>query len=202
MEVELRRIAYNPRLDENSFAANLFVNGDKVATVNRKNGIIQYYPLNEDTAQVVTQAEEHFKKLPGEKKVIDGKEQLTKQNLSNYIEGLFAEHLANIERKKFDKKVELLAKRNVVIGEPGIYWRTHAMNGAVDVLNKGAGRDLLVETLAKKILPNMRENEIILNKNIPVEILKEAGLSEQQYGIETASKKEQKAEKKNRGLKP
>lgn len=202
MEVELRRIAYNPRLDENSFAANLFVNGDKVATVNRKNGVIQYYPLNEDTAQVVTQAEEHFKMLPGEKKVIDGKEQLAKQNLSSHIDGLFAEHLANIERKKFDKKVELLAKRNIVIGEPGIYWRTHAMNGAVDVLNKGAGKELLIETLAKKVLPSMRESEIILNKNISAEILKEAGLSENQYATGTVGKKEQKVEKKNRNLKP
>ena len=119
MEIELRKIAYNPRLDENAFAANLFINDVKAATVTNTGNGTQYYPVDTETSKLVVQAEDFLAKQPGEKKVVDGKEQTVKQTLSDRIDALFATHLADIERKKFDKKVDLLAKRNIVIGEPG-----------------------------------------------------------------------------------
>lgn len=202
MEIELKRIAYNPRLDENAFAANLFINGEKAATVNNKGNGTQYYPVDAETAELVAQAEEYMNKLPGEKKVVDGEEQTVKQTLADRIDSLFAAHLADIERKKFDKKVELLAKRNIVIGEPGRYMRTHAMKAPVDVLVQGPGKAVVTETLAKRVLPTMSDNEQILNRNIPEEIFKEAGLDSKQFSKAELSADTKKTIKKSQGIKP
>lgn len=202
MEIELKRIAYNPRLDENAFAANLFIDGVKAATVNKRDGNTQYFPVDAETTELVAKAEEYMKKLPAEKKVVDGKEESVKRTLADRIDNLFADHLAGIERKKFDKKVDLLAKRNIVIGEPGRYMRSHAMKAPIDVLVQGSGKDLVTETLTKKVLPTMSDREKILNKNIPEEIFKEAGLDDKQFIKAELSADTKKTATKNQGVKP
>lgn len=68
MEIELRRIGHNPRLDENTFVANLFVNGEKAAVVNNKTGTTQYFAIDEKGSKLISEVEEYLKNLPGEKK--------------------------------------------------------------------------------------------------------------------------------------
>lgn len=202
MEIELKRIGYNPRVDVNAFAANLFINGEKAAVITNKGSGTEYYPVDAQGAELVAQAEAHLKKQPGEKKVIDGKEQTVRNTLTDHIDRLFAEHLAGIERKKFDKKVDLMAKQNIVIGEPGVYMRTYPMKTHIDMLTSPAGREMLASTIATKILPTMRENETILNSNIPQDVLKKAGLKDVQYQHAEKPYDAKKTNKQAKGIKP
>lgn len=202
MEIELKRIGYNPRLDVKAFAANLFINGEKAATVANNGNGTQYYPTDENGAELVSQAEAFLKKAPGVRKEIDGKEQVVKETLEERIDTLFSEHLSAIERKKFDKKVDLMEKRNIVIGDPGRYMRTYSMKSPVDMLVQGAGKILIIDTLKSRIIPEMQDNEKVLNKNIPPGILKEAGLTgSQQLKTEQPVETTKKANRRNQGAK-
>jgi len=202
MEIELKRIAYNPRLDENAYAANLFIAGEKAATVNNRNGSTQYCPGNERGMELGTEAEEFLKKLPTEKKMVEGQEKTIKQTLTTQIEKLFANHIESIEQQKFNKKVELLQKRNIVFGVPGKYQRTHLMATPIDVLALSPGGQALIsEAISKKIKPVMLEMEQILNTNIPKNVLIETlGESVQETRQEQVIK-ETKVQKKNTGVK-
>lgn len=191
MEIELKRIAYNPRLGIDAFAANLFVNGQKAAMVSSTGSGTQYYPVDGKGAKLVAEAEEYAKKIPIDRKIVDGREQDVMANLGTYIEKLFAIHLAEIELKKFDKKVDQVSKRNIVIGERGKYMRTVPTGTPIEMLQTGAGRQLLVKTISERALPTLSENERILNTNIPADILKDAGITDKHL-----PKQEQKNEVK------
>ncbi|OJV55333.1 MAG: hypothetical protein BGO31_20600 [Bacteroidetes bacterium 43-16] len=202
MEIELRKITYNPRLDEDSFAANIFINGQKAAIANRKNGRLLYYAVDDRGIDLVEQAQQYLKKQPREKGLIDGKEPMISDLLSDKIEHLFATYLMAIERKKFDKKVELMQKRNIVIGEPGRYMRTVPTKTQVNLLVTEGYKDLILDILTNKVLPSMSGNEKILNTNIPVIILKETGLKTEQYLITENGQGAKKTQKKSQGIKP
>ncbi|TYR37464.1 hypothetical protein FXV77_05520 [Sphingobacterium phlebotomi] len=202
MEIEIKRIAYNPRLDENSFAANLFINGEKAATVNCKNRMTKYYALDGKGLELVKQAEDFIKKLPGEKKVIDGKEQTVKPTLIDHIDGLFNKYLNDIKLKKFDKKVDQIQKKNIVIGEYGRYTRTHPVKELTGLLLQDQGREILKQTITNHVIPTMSENEQILNNNISETILKAAGLKQPQYRKGETDQKEKVSNQKKTGMKP
>jgi len=201
MEIELKRIGYDPRLDESAFVANLHVNGEKAAMVNSRAGNTQYYALDEKGADLVAQVEEYLKKQPGEKRMVDGKEQVVKQTLTGRIDALFGEYLAGIELKKFERKVQLMEKQNIVIGEPGRYMRTIPTKAQVSILVNGNNKDLIMELLTKKAIPSMTEGEKILNTNIPTGILKEAGANADQL-IDNNKQELKPAQKKKTGIKP
>lgn len=195
MEIKLNRIGYNPRLGINAFAANLMVDGKKAAIVSNKGEGTEYYPVNEEGASLVESAEKYMKTLPKESKTIDGKEQQVAQTLAGKIDKLFAQYLAEIENKKFDKKVELMQKQNIVYGQHNKYMRTHSMKTPIKMLLTGRGKDLLIDALSKKILPEMSHEERILSTNIPADILKAAGFKELQQAA-TANIEKKVAKKK------
>lgn len=202
MEIELKKITYNAMLDEDAFIANLILDGEKAGTVTRKDGKTQYYATEEAGMDLIAKAEEYIKKLPAEKKLIDGKEQAIKQTLVDKIDGLFASYLSGIEQKKFDRKVELIQKRNIVIGESGRYMRTVPIKALVNLLVQSKNTEVIKEILLKKAIPTMTENEIILNTNIPEGLFKEAGLKEGQYMSNKAEKSAKQAVNKGPRIKP
>lgn len=202
MEIELKKITYNAQLDDDAFLANLILDGEKAGTVTRKDGKTQYYATEEAGMDLITKAEEYVKKLPAEKKLVDGKEQAIKQTLADKIDGLFASYLAGIEQKKFDRKVQLIQKRNIVVGESGRYMRTIPTKALINLLVQGNNKVVISDILAKKVIPTLTEKEIILNTNIPEGLLKEAGLKEGQYISNKAEKSAKQAVNKGTRLKP
>lgn len=202
MEIELKRIAYDPRLDESSFAGSLYINGEKAATVSRKNDSTKYLPVDEKGMELVSQVEEYLKKQPAEKKMVEGKEQSVRPTLADRIDALFATYLEGIEQKKFNRKVDLIQKRNIVVGESGRYMRTIPTNALVNILVKGNNKEVINDILVKKVIPSMSETEVILNNNIPAIILKEAGLKPEQYLNKEAEHTVKKSVKKSSGMKP
>lgn len=202
MDIELKRIAYHPRLDEQSFAANLFINGEKAAAVNSRAGVTEYYAVDAKGMELVEQAEQYVKKLPAEKKMIDGKEQQVKQTLPGIIDKKFSEYLAAIEQKKFDNKVALMEKRNIVIGEPGRYMRPIAAKALIEVLVR-SGNQVMLKNILSKAIPTMSEKEKVLNTNIPEVILSAAGLKPDQYlsaGKDKANETKKEAVRKGRQI--
>ena len=202
MEIELKRIAYDPRLDERSFAGSLYINGEKAATVSRKNDNTKYLPVDEKGMDLVSQVEEYRKKQPIEKKIVDGKEQSVRPTLADQIDALFAIYLEGIEQKKFNRKVDLIQKRNIVVGESGRYMRTIPTNAQVGILVKGNNKEVIKDILVKKVIPSMSEKEVILNTNIPGAILNESGLKPEQYLNKEPEQVVKKPVKKSSGMKP
>ncbi len=189
MEIELQRIGYNPRVSTDSFAANLVINGVKAATIKKKGNETMYYPVNAEGEKLTAKAEEFLQKQPDP------------TTLTDRIDKLFSDYLMGLESKKFDKKVALMMKRNIVIGEPNKYMRMVQTGTPVEMLLKGAGRQMLVSLLSDRVIPTMSESERILNTNIPDDILKESGLSGGQLprkAERTVSKEEKEPVKKTR----
>ena len=200
MEIELRKVSFNPRIDKRSFAANLVVDGIKAGNVVSNHNGTQYYPVNRKGQELIEKAEKFCEKLPAKATIVNGKEQETKQSLSSFIGELFAAHLETLEQVKFNKKVDVAMKQNIVIGEPLKYIRTFRTQSPIDILTLSQnGNDLLLNTLVMEVIPSLSANEKLLNNNIPVDILKAAGLKETQYVKQSPEYMMKQAPKKNKG---
>jgi len=182
MEIEIKKVSFNPRIDKQAFAANLIIEGTKAGHVVSNFNGTHYYPINEKGQSLIEKAEKYCEKLPSKTLSVEGKQQEQKQNLATHIRDLYAAHLENLEQGKYFKKVELLMKQNIVIGEPVKYTRTIKTNAPIDILIKSkTGADQLLATLVQEVVPSLSANEKLLNSNIPEAILKAAGLKEDQF---------------------
>jgi hypothetical protein len=199
MEIELKRIAYNPRLDEQAFAANLIIDGQKVAQVIGKNGIVQVLPNSSDAVGVLAKAEDFIK----DKKVLKfsgGEYTSVTMDLNGYVNTLFEQYLRNKELQKFTKRVELLQKKNIVIGVEGKYTRNQSLQIPLDVLlQTESGITMLKDILTNKVNPSLSTGEKVLNTNIPVAILEQAGLNPEQYLVRNKETKAKITRKKDYG---
>lgn len=200
MEIEIKKVSFNPRIDKQAFAANLMIGGVKAGNVVGNRTGIQYYPVNEKGQALIEKAEKYCEKLPAKTITVEGKEQQLPQSLTTYIDDKFASHLEMLEHVKYSKKVEAAMKQNIVIGEPLRYIRTVRTKSPIDVLTKSkGGTDLLLATILEEVLPGLSANEKLLNSNIPVSILKEAGLKESQYVKQSAEYVMKQEPKRNKG---
>ncbi|AOM80028.1 hypothetical protein [Pedobacter steynii] len=182
MEIEIKRISFNPRIDAQSFAANLVVDGVKAGNIVSNSAGTQYYPVNENGQALIEKAEKFCEKLPAKTITVDGKPQEVKQNLPAFIGDLFATHLQTLEKIKYDKKVDIAMKQNIVIGEPLKYIRTVPTKSPISLLAQTTkGQEFLSEIISRQVLPGLSANEKLLNTNISEDILKAAGLKQDQY---------------------
>lgn len=202
MEIELSKIAYIPRLDDQAFAANLLINGEKVASVTAKNGVVQVLPTSTKAVDLLKKAEAYVQNQE-HIKFVGGAYTPVKLDLSSYLFTLFDEYLRDKEQKKFNKRVELLQKKNIVIGVAGKYTRNQSLQIPVEVLlHSQSGITMLAEILSHKVLPSLSGEEKILNTNIPLDILSNAGLTQEQHLLEEPPVVQKKSTKKSSGLKP
>jgi hypothetical protein len=182
MEIEIKRISFNPRIDAQSFAANLVIDGVKAGNITNNTSGTQYYPVNENGQALIEKAEKFCEKLPGKTITVDGKPQDVKQSLQAFIGDLFAAHLQTLEKVKYNKKVDIAMKQNIVIGEPFKYTRTVPTKVPISLLAQTTkGQELLSDIITRQVLPGLSSNEKLLNTNIAEDILKAAGLKQDQY---------------------
>lgn len=182
MEIELKRISFNPRIDTQSFAANLVIDGVKAGNITSNSAGTQYYPVNENGQTLIEKAEKFCEKLPAKTVTMDGKQQEVKQSLPAFISDLFTAHLESLEKVKYNKRVDIAMKQNIVIGEPQKYIRTVQTKAPISLLAQTTkGQELLSEIITRQVLPGLSANEKLLNTNIGEDILKAAGLKEGQY---------------------
>lgn len=196
MKIELKGIHYSKQLSRETaaFSANLYVNGYKAGTASNQGhgGNTNYTPFNEKGRALIREAETYCKNLPPEKYTIGEEEHQFNMDLELYIDNLLNDYLKNKDLQQFRKKLEKYAGNHIVIGVPDQSFRTLQLKFPVDlILVHPNGESVLADVIREKILPNLTENEKVLNANIPEKVLKNAGLSSNQYILPKPEKKMQ-----------
>ncbi|MFC6100832.1 hypothetical protein [Olivibacter domesticus] len=164
-----------------------------------------YHARDEPAAALITQAEEYFRQqpltfYPYENSGKDG--ELLQPSLRLEIALKVHEHFlkeAAEQRRVFDEFIDKNQKQAIIIGSPGkkgtLITLTHPI---ADILNFPVLRKDLAELIRHSILPKMEEGQQVLNTNIPVSILQQAGLKESQYFFK--GEEQQPPNKKNNGI--
>lgn len=182
MKIELKNIEYNERMSEEThcFIADLFIQGKLAGTAGNSGhgGNTVYSATGPEGRELISQAEQFCKTLPNEEHTMDDSTFTFEMDLEYYIDKLLEAHLREQEQKKLEEKM----KRNIVVSaDLDAYYGYFDLGHPIEVLiHSPKGREYLQRTLAA-ILPQLKENEKIINTNIPEQMLKEAGLQPQQY---------------------
>ena len=168
MKIELKNVKVNAMFSEETtcFMADVFINGKKVAHAKNdgRGGCTDYYPY-EGQRELLRQAELFCKTLPT--KPIDFGDRVVEfaQSLESVIDDLLFEK----EKAKEQKKIDKLCETNIVFGKPnGMTYRYIGFNGRVkiaDVKKSIVGQKAL-EKLINRVKGELREGEIIFNKNL------------------------------------
>ncbi|TAM96680.1 MAG: hypothetical protein EPN39_13195 [Chitinophagaceae bacterium] len=201
MKIELKNIHYSEQLSEETaaFSASLYINGYKAGTVSNQGhgGATNYTPFNEKGRQLIKEAKAYCKSLPPEKYTVGGEEHQLDMNLELYMDNLLTDYLKEKDLQQFRKEIKKTSNTQIVIGIPDQYFRTLNIKMAISViLNDPTRKSLLIAILKDNILPRMQEDERVLNTNIPVEVLKQAGLKENQY-VQQGTEIRKEARQKN-----
>jgi hypothetical protein len=206
MKIELKNIHHSEQLSEetNAFTATLYINGIKAGTASNRGhgGPTDYHALNDKGKELIKQAEEYCKKLPSEKFTSGEKEYVVDMDLELFIDQLLNKHLQEKDLQKFRKKVDKAMEQCIVIGVPDQSFKTLKFKMDIGMLLVHPnGPNVLKDAMAKNVIPNLESGEMVLNTNIPEQILKEAGLKSGQYvAQETIKQKQKSAKTKGRKL--
>jgi hypothetical protein len=200
MKIELKGIHYSAQLSEETaaFSASLYINGYKAGTASNQGhgGNTNYTPISEKGKTLIKEAETYCRSLPPKRYNIGGKEHLLDMDLELYIDNLLNDYLKNKDLQQFRKKIEKYAADHIVIGIPDQSFRTLRLKFPVDfLLVHPQGESALTSIIRAKIIPNLTENEKVLNNNIPEKVLKKAGLSPDQYILHKAEKQKRVSQK-------
>jgi hypothetical protein len=203
MKIELKNIHHSPSLSEETeaFTANLYINDIHAGYAKNQGhgGPTDYDWHDERGRKLIAEAEAYCKALPPEKFEMDGKQHFFEMNLEQFIDNLLSRHLDEKELQKFRKKIDKAMEFGIVIGVPDQSFGVLKFKSPIDmILVHPKGADILKDTIVNKVLPSLKEDEKILNTNIPETILKGAGLSERQY-VPQQQQKEKKVQQKKKG---
>lgn len=207
MKIQLKNIHHSEQLSEETiaFSASLYINNFKAGTAsNRGNGgATDYYGFNERGNQLIREAEAYCKTLPSEKFTAGGKEYTIDSTLENYIDRLLQKHLEQKDLQKFRNKLDKATQQTIAFGIPDQSYTKLRLKFPVDmILAHPNGKNILTDILIRRVKPELKEGELILNTNIPESVLKNAGLKPEQYvkPAETMSIKRNVQKKKGRSI--
>lgn len=186
MKIELKNIHFSEQLSEetNAFSANLYIDGIKAGTTSNRGhgGPTDYYPVNEKGKQLIKEAEEYCKGLPPEKFEVEGKEYTLDSNLEQFIDNLLNKHLQEKDLQKFRRQMDKAMEQSIVVGVPDQSYSALKFKMPIGMLVVHPnGPNVLKDVITKRVIPNLKEGERILNTNIPEKILQDAGLKAGQY---------------------
>jgi len=207
MKIELKNIYHIEQLSEetNAFSASLYINGVKAGTTSNQGhgGPTDYHAYNEKGRELIKQAEEYCKTLPPEKFTAGGEEHSIDMDLELFIDGLLSKHLQEKALQSFRRKIDKAMEQSIVIGVPDQSFKTLRFKMDIGMLLVHPnGPNVLQDVIAKRVIPNLENGEMVLNTNIPEQILKDAGLSPTQYvkPQDTPALKKTQQKKKGRGI--
>jgi hypothetical protein len=181
MKVRLHKIYVSEELgiDSVAFHADLYINGTRVGTAeNIGDGQATIYGgTTEESRRLIKEGEEWCKclaPLTSRFILIDNKPISISMNLGLFIDNLIAEHVAELDKRRYQKKMELDMVDAVLFGspEPEIRYRSHKLMVSIPtILTKDLGIMALQALIHEKILPDLKDGEKILNTNIPYDLL-------------------------------
>lgn len=205
MKIELKKIEYSARLSEetNAFSADLYIDGKKAGVASNRGhgGPTDYDGINKEGDDLIRQAEEYCKALPPYKFTSGDEEYSLDMTLELFINNLLEAHLEQKELQKFRNKIDRAMEFSIVIGIPDQSFGTLSFKSPIDkILLLPKGPEILKETIANKVLPQLTGEKMVLNTNIPERILQEAGLKETQYVPQQSQQQKTTQKKKGRGI--
>jgi len=189
MNIELKNIKHSPSLSEetNAFTANLYIDGKKAAYVKNdgQGGSTSYLAESKEVWDLIRRAENYCKSLPDKHYPKDEYSEgfSIKMDLENYIDDLLEAHLHKKELEKVEKKVLKDMEKGIVFGKPNDFsWIVQTFSVPLSsVLKHPRGHEIISNSITKSIIGELKDGVKILNTNIPENILKMAGLSNEQY---------------------
>lgn len=168
MKIELKNIKINEAFSEETlmFQADVFVNGVKCAYAkNDGRGGCTFYHQYEGKMDLLREAENYCKSLPRVKYSFGEFD----MNLETLIDDLLEKHYSKKSEEKFKKKVEKLSETAIVFGVPGnSRYSIISFKGSpkFEDLKKTAQGKLSLESLVNKVRSQLKDGEVIFNKNI------------------------------------
>lgn len=175
-KIELRNIKHSVSLSQETeaFTADIYIDGRKVAYAHNEGtgGPTGYGFYKTDDRQLLQQLEAYCKTLPP----VFLSEQFpsVEQNLESVIDDLLTKHLAQKEIDKFDKKARKLFATHIIAGPAaekiGEYRNFKPSHPIQAYLTSNANKEVLKKLIAK-VKAKLVTGEVILNDNIPVDIL-------------------------------
>ncbi len=188
MNIELKNIKHFPSLSEETeaFTANIYINGVQAghAKNNGHGGSTDYYHNDEKGRELIHQAEAYCKGLPDKQFPKDQYMEAFSipMSLEQYIDDLVNSYIEKKEQAGFAKKMNKAMERGIVFGIAGESFTTLAFTSPfVKVLAHPKAAEIIKNAIINKVLPDLKDGNVILNTNIPESIFKEAGLKENQY---------------------
>ncbi|WP_324759027.1 hypothetical protein [Sphingobacterium thalpophilum] len=188
MKIELKNIHHSIQLSEETeaFTANLYINGVHAGHAKNEGhgGNTHYRAEDEKGRELIRQAEEYCKTLPPILYPADNGMGMFSidMDLEQYIDDLLNKYIEKKETAKFNAQLDKTMLKGIVFGIPNQSFGAITFNlPLIDVLAHPKGPQTVLQTIKDKILPKLKDGNIILNTNIPESILKAAGLKEEQY---------------------
>lgn len=207
MKIELKNIKHSPSLSQETeaFTANLYINGALAgyARNNGHGGSTDYSQADEKGRDLIRQAEEYCLGLPEKQYPANhGMEAYSiKMNLEHFIDDLLDKHLQEKENKKFESKINKAMVNGIVYGIPNESARILQFKIPLSkLLVLPTGPETIKNSIITSVVPKIKPGEIIMNTNIPEQILKDAGLKEGQYLAHQQPITPKQAQKKGKSL--
>lgn len=202
MKIELKNIHYSAQLSEetNAFSAALYIDGFKAGVVanHGRGGSTDYRATTQKGKELLAQAEIYCGTLPPFTYSYEGKENRIAMDLEMYLEQIVDDHVKGKELQKFRKKIERASVQGIVFGTPDESFRSlRCRVPLASILAHPSAGKTLISLINNNVLPLLEAGQMVLNTNIPEEVLKETRLKENQYVKQILpEKKLQKAAKK------
>jgi len=188
MNIELRNIKHSQFLsrETEAFTSNLYINNIHAGIAKNEGhgGPTHYYHINDKGRELIQLAEAFCLKLPA--KVYPASKVMgvfaLDMNLEHYIDDLLESHLQKKEHAKFEKKLNKAMEKGIMYGIPGESFQGIGYKSTIqELLATEKGVELIKNTIAKDILKDLKNGNIVLNTNIPEAILRDAGVAKDQY---------------------
>ncbi|MGB3108309.1 hypothetical protein [Sphingobacterium siyangense] len=195
MKIELKNIQHFSSLSEETeaFMASIYVNGSLAGYAENegKGGETNYYPKDERGQRLISRAEEFAKSLQN-RAAEDPLQNLAFEQMINKI--LYT-HLKEKQHEEFNRQLQEISKKAIVIGMPYSYYYYFKLNHPIaDYLLRQDRIEMLKNILKTEVLPELKPDEKILNKNIPVDVLRAAGMKDEKWIIGAQDKNDNSTE--------
>lgn len=183
MEISLKNIQVNEgmSLGGTCFKASIYIDGIRAGEAsNRGNGgVTEYAGFDPRGWCLVMEAEEHCKGLPAVPLEGDqGDEAVpSEMSLARFLDAIVADHLRKKEVSQLKRKLGKAVKENLVVGIPEGKYRVWSIKTPIEkYISSDGGRAAFRKFINEKVLPDLKEGEVILNSNLTHEFVVFAGI--------------------------
>ncbi len=187
MEIQITSIYFNEAKNRSSnyFRAELFINGLFVANIwNEGNGGITFYQAtSESDKQLLEEAETYFLSIPD--KTYQASRNCPKitrpSTLRNFIDDFVDDYLMKQAFAEYNDKLANSMIKGIVYGNESAF-KVYNLGAKIDLLVTIPGySNHIIQSIKRYVIPALEDGIKILNTNIPVSILLEAGLADHQF---------------------